>query len=245
MDSGTYAACTALSSRIEALDSIANNLANSSTNGYRARHNVFSSVLASTGERSLSDLNQTTNNYGVLSSTRFDLSEGSLQKTGNQLDLGISGPGFFAVQTAAGTRYTRDGNFHASPQGVLITPAGDPVLGEKGPIVIVGTPVSVSPDGTISANGAVSGRLTMVEFPSTLGLDSVGGTYYSAPPGSAVRATHSTVEQGMLESSNVNPVTSVVEMISAQREAETMRHVLSMFDTEMDKTATQDLPRVS
>ncbi|HEY0759308.1 MAG TPA: flagellar basal-body rod protein FlgF [Acidisarcina sp.] len=244
MDSGFYAACTALKSRTEALDTIANNLANASTAGYRARHNVFSSMLATAGGAQLSDLNQTTNNYGVLSSTRLDLSQGALQKTGNDLDVAISGPGFFAVQTAAGVRYTRNGNFHSSSKGQLVTASGDPVLGDKGPIAIVGTPVSISPDGTISANGAVAGHLRVVEFASTSDLTSVGENYYSAPALAGKPATASTLEQGALETSNVNPVISVVEMISAQREADTMRHVLTMFDSEMDKTAAQDLPHI-
>ncbi|HEY0794409.1 MAG TPA: flagellar basal-body rod protein FlgF [Acidisarcina sp.] len=245
MDSGYYAACTALKSRTEALDTIANNLANSSTTGYRARHNVFSSVLATTGDRPLSELNTTTNNYGVLSSTRFDISQGSLQKTGNELDLGIAGPGFFSVQTAtAGVHYTRNGNFHVSTQGLLVTAAGDKVLGEKGVIAIVGAPVAISPDGTISVNGAIAGRLKMVEFPAAENLESVGNNNYSAPAGTALPATHTTLEQGALESSNVNAITSVVEMISAQREAETMRRVLTMFNNDMDKTAAEDLPRV-
>jgi flagellar basal body rod protein FlgG len=76
-------------------------------------------------------------------------------------------------------------------------------------------------------------------------MQSAGGTYYTAPKGSAVVAQGSQVRQGMLESSNVNPVTSVVEMITAQREVESMRRVLTMFSTEMDKAAVQDLPRVS
>jgi flagellar basal body rod protein FlgG len=127
----------------------------------------------------------------------------------------------------------------------LITASGDPVLGDNGPITIVGTPVSISPDGTISSNGAISGRLKLVEFASTVEVQSAGGTYYTAPAGTAVSAKNSQVRQGMLESSNVNPVTSVVEMITAEREVETMRRVLTMFSTELDKTAVQDLPRVS
>ena len=166
--------------------------------------------------------------------------------TGNDLDLAMEGPGYFAVQTASGPVYTRGGNFRVSPKGQLITAAGDPVMGETaGPITIVGAPVSISSDGTISANGAISGRLKLVEFPATTQIQSAGGTYYTAPAGTAVAAKQSKVRQGMLESSNVNPVTSVVELITAQREVETMRRVLTMFSTEMDKTAAQDLPRVS
>jgi flagellar basal-body rod protein FlgF/flagellar basal-body rod protein FlgG len=197
------------------------------------------------GNSPLSILNQDANDYGVLSGTHLDTSQGALVRTGNDLDLAMEGPGYFAVQTTTGPVYTRGGNFRVSPQGQLITASGDPVMGDNGPITIVGSPVSISPDGTISANGAISGRLKMVEFAPKVEIQSAGGTYYTAPAGAAIPAKNSQVRQGMLESSNVNPVTSVVELITAQREVETMRRVLTMFSTELDKTAAQDLPRVS
>lgn len=245
MNSGYYAACTGLLSRTQALDTIANNLANVSTAGFRASHNVFSSILATTGGSPLSVLNQDTNDFGVLSGTQLDTSQGALLRTGNDLDLAIEGPGYFAVQTASGPVYTRGGNFRVSPKGQLTTAAGDPVMGDNGPIVVVGGPVSISADGTISASGAISGRLKLVEFAPTAQIQSAGGTYYTAPAGTAVAARSSQVRQGMLESSNVNPVTSVIELMTAQREVEAMRRVLTMFSTELDKTAAQDLPRVS
>lgn len=246
MSSGYYAACAGLMARTEALDTIANNLANVSTPGFRASHNAFSSLLATANDSPLSALNQDANEYGILSGTRLDTTQGALVPTGNDLDLAIEGPGYFQAETAGGPVYTRGGNFRVSPQGQLITSAGDPVLGEGGgPITIVGEPVSISTDGTISANGAIAGRLKLVEFPPETALESVGSTYYTAPVGAAVAAGKSQVRQGSLESSNVNPVTSVVELITAQRQVETMRRVLSMFNGEMDKTAAQELPRVS
>jgi flagellar basal-body rod protein FlgF/flagellar basal-body rod protein FlgG len=245
MSSGYYAACTGLMSRTQALDTIANNLANVSTAGFRASHNVFSSVLATTGDTSLSVLNQDANDYGVLSGTQLDTSQGALVPTNNTFDFAIQGAGYFAVQTDAGPVYTRGGSFRVSPRGQLITSGGDPVLGDNGPITIVGEPVSVSADGTISVNGAISGKLRVVEFPPATVIESAGGSYYTAPPNTAVTSTTSQVRQGMLESSNVNPVTSVIELISAQREVEAMRRVLTMFSNEIDKSAAQDLPRVS
>ncbi|MGD0096768.1 MAG: flagellar basal-body rod protein FlgF [Terracidiphilus sp.] len=245
MSSGYYAACAGMMSRTQALDTIANNVANISTPGFRASHNAFSSLLATANDVPLSALNQDANEYGYLSGTQLDTAQGALVPTGNDLDLAIEGQGYFTVQTAGGTLYTRGGNFRVSPQGQLITSSGDPVLGEAGPIMIVGAPVSISTDGTISIDGAISGRLKVVEFPAGTAMQSVGGSYYSAPAGTAVAATNSQVRQRELESSNVNPVTSMIELISAQREVETMRHVLSMFNGEMDKTAAQDLPRVS
>lgn len=245
MDSGFYAACAALMARSQALDIVANNLANTSTPGYRAEHNIFRSFLASASGRLTSNLNVAINNFGILSSNQLDLTEGNLDRTGNDLDFAVQGPGFFAIQTANGQFYTRNGNFQVSAQGQLITPEGDPVIGENGIIRVVGGPVNVSPDGTISVNGAVAGKMKLVEFPAGAALESVGKTYYSAPRNSAVPATKSTVAQGMLESSNVNPVGSAVELVSVQRYAEMMQRTLRMFDSELNRIATDELPKVN
>ena len=244
MDSGYYSASTALVSRTQELDTIANNLANASTVGYRAQTNIFSSVLAATGNAAASPLNRAINDYGVLSGTGLDLSEGALQKTGNDLDMAIQGPGFFVIQTANGPVYTRNGSFQVSSRGQLVTSTGDAVMGDKGVITILPGPVSISPDGTISSNGAVTGKLRVVEFPPDTVLTSAGGTHYTAPPNTAKPATGSTVAQGVVENSNVNPIIGMVELVSAQRSAEMMQHALAMFNTEIDKTATQDLPKV-
>jgi len=244
MDSGYYSACTALVSRTQELDTIANNLANASTVGYRAQRNVFSSVLADAGNATASPINAAMNNFGILSGTALDLSQGALQKTGNDLDVAIQGPGYFVVQTANGPVYTRNGSFQVSARGQLVTSTGDAVMGDKGVITMVPGPVSISADGTISSNGAVTGKLQVVEFPPNTKLTSAGGTYYSAPPKTAKPATGSDVRQGMLESSNVNPISGMVELVNAQRSAEMMQRALSMFNSEIDKTATQDLPKV-
>jgi len=192
----------------------------------------------------LSVVNQDANDYGVLSATRLDSSQGALEKTGNDLDLAIEGPGYFAVQTSTGTAYARGGNFRVSPQHQLITSAGDPVMGDNGPITVVGAPISISADGTISVQGAITGKLKLVDFAPSVAMQSSGGGYYTVAAGVVPTVTTSSVRQGMLESSNVNSVTSVVELITAQREVETMRRVLTMFNSEMDKTAAQDLPHV-
>jgi flagellar basal-body rod protein FlgF/flagellar basal-body rod protein FlgG len=246
MDSGYYAACTALVARTQALDTIANNLANASTVGYRAQKNVFSSVLADANRGGQgSSLDKAINTYGILSGTTFDTTEGALQKTGNDLDTAIQGNGYFVVQTSNGPMYTRDGSFQVSSNGQLITATGDAVMGDGGVITMVPGKVSISADGTISTNGAVTGKLKIVDFPANTQLTSVGNTYYSAPANTAVTDTKSEVRQGMLESSNVNPMMGIVQLVTAQRTAEMMQRALSMFNSEIDKTATQDLPKVS
>ena len=245
MDSGFYAACTALMARTNSLDAIANDLANTNTTGFRGQQDTFGSVMAAAGAEPDSLLNQATNNYGILGETTLDLTQGSLTKTGNPLDVAIQGTGFFTVQTANGPMYTRDGAFKESAAGQLVTASGDAVMGTQGVLQLPAGSVSISPDGTISANGAVVGKLAVVEFPAGTAIQSAGRTYYTAPAGTAKAATKSQLEQGALENSNVNPVTSVVALINAQRAADQVRRALTMFDSDMDKTAVQDLPKVS
>lgn len=244
MESGYYAACSALVTRMRALDTIANNLANSSTIGFRSGQDVFGSVLAGANTAASGALNQAINNYGVIGSSSLDLTQGSLQKTDNNLDLAIEGKGFFVVQTANGPMYTRNGSFQISANGELITSNGDPVMGSRGTITLPPGPIAISADGNITANNAVVGQLRIVEFPPSAQLLSAGGSYYTAPANTAVGAVSSSVRQGMLESSNVNPVEGMVQLVTAQRSAEMMQRALSMFNSEIDKTATQDLPKI-
>lgn len=245
MDSGYYAACTALVTRTQAMDTIANNLANANTVGYRAEHNVFRSVLADADDRTESSFDQVVNRFGILSGTAIDQTEGALQKTGNELDLAIDGPGYFAVETANGTMYTRNGAFQVSVSRQLVTANGDVVMGDKGPVTIPPGSVSISADGTISSNGAVAGKLSVVEFAPGTELTSMGNTYYSAPPDTAIPSGKSGIRQGMLESSNVNPIIGLVELITAQRAAEMAQRTLTEFSNEMDKLDAQDLSKVS
>lgn len=245
MDSGFYAACTALMSKSQALESVANNLANVNTSGFRAERNQFSSVLANASVSASSPLNLAVNDYGVLAGSRLDLSQGSLQKTGNDLDFAVDGSGFFVVQTATGPMYTRSGNFQVSAKGQLITSEGDPVMGEKGAINVSGGNVHVGADGTISIDGAVAGRLKVVDFAPTTQLAPVGKTYYSAPQNSEIEATQASIQQGVIEASNVNAVSSAVELINVQRQAEMMERAMSLFNSDLDKSATEDLPRIT
>jgi flagellar basal-body rod protein FlgF/flagellar basal-body rod protein FlgG len=161
------------------------------------------------------------------------------------LGFAVQGPGFFEVKTANGPVYTRNGNFQVSAQKQLTTAQGDPVMGEQGPIRIVGGSATVSPDGTISVNGAVAGKVKLVEFSAGTKLESVGKTYYSAPAQSGTPAKQSTIAQGSLESSNVNPVAGAVELVAVQRYAEMMQRALGMFHSEFNRIATEDIPKIN
>jgi flagellar basal-body rod protein FlgF/flagellar basal-body rod protein FlgG len=130
VDSGFYAACAGLRAQSQALEVAGHNLANLNTAGFRGQQTTFQSLIAVSGPTVPNVLNLATNNFGVLEGTRLDMTAGNLQATGNPLDVGIEGSGFFAIQTARGIRYTRNGSFQVSSSGYLVTAAGDLVLGD-------------------------------------------------------------------------------------------------------------------
>lgn len=245
MDSGYYAACQGMRSQSQALEQIANNLANVNTAGYLRAEPSFHALLASSPRGTSGALNRVMNDFNTLGETQLDLSSGNLEKTGNPFDLGIEGPGFFVVKTKAGTLYTRDGHFQVSGKGQLTTEAGDPVLGEQNvPIQVPAGEISISPDGTISSAGAVAGKLRMVEFSSGASLEAMGDSLYSAPEKQAQLAVNSSVRQGTLAASNVDPVSAVVGLLTVQRNHEMLQRALSVFYSNFNQIAADELPRV-
>jgi flagellar basal-body rod protein FlgF len=250
VDSGFYAACAGLRAQSQALEVVAHNLANLNTAGYRGQQTTFQSLLAVSRPTALNSvLNLATNNFGVLEGTRMDMTTGNLQATGNPLDVAIEGSGFFTIQTGGGVRYTRNGSFQVSSSGQLVTAAGDLVLGDpalkdKGGINVPAGAVSIASDGTLSVNGAVAGSIRLTEFAPETRLTSEGGALIAAPDGSAKPAQQSKLQQGALESSNVNSINSVVMLIGVQREAEMLQRAMSLFDTEFNRIASTDLAKV-
>jgi flagellar basal-body rod protein FlgF len=244
LNSGYYAACAGLKAQTQALDLVANNLANLSSSGYLGQQPTFHSLLAGARTVANNPLNRAINDFDVLGNTRLDFSVGNLQQTGNPLDLAVEGNGFFAIKTQAEVLYTRNGNFQISASGMLITAKGDPVLGDDGVIILPTGQVAIGSDGTISVDGAVAGKLRLVEFSADSSPVPVGDSYYSVPPKQVLRATSADVRQGMLESSNVNPVAAMVDLITVQRHFDMLQRALSLYFSEFDRIAVEDLPRV-
>src|SRR5215469_1282294 len=165
MNSGLYGACAGLMARTQALDTIAANVANSSSAGYRGEENVFGTVLAEAGRHGrMSALNKATNSFSQVGGTQIDTTQGVITRTGNDLDLAIEGSGYFKVKSPTGITYTRNGHFHADVNGRLVTDAGDPVLGDAGEIRLAKGRISISANGTISCDGVIAGKLSLVTF---------------------------------------------------------------------------------
>jgi flagellar basal-body rod protein FlgF/flagellar basal-body rod protein FlgG len=245
MDSGYYAAMTGLVARSQALDTAASNLANAQTPGYRAEREFFRSALLGP-DAGDSQLGETVNNYGLLGGDRINLAQGALEQTGNPLDLAIEGQGFFAVQTANGLRYTRDGSFHRSQKGLLVTEAGEPVLSSIGqPVPVPPGEISIGANGVLSVAGGAVGSLGVFTFPGGTELKPEGANRYIAPEDAKpAAATDAAIHQGALEASNQDVVGGTMDLIMMQRQAEMMQKALTVFHTEFNKFATEDLPRV-
>ncbi len=245
MDSGYYAAMTGLVARTQALDTAAGNLANAQTPGYRAEREYFRSVLL--GPDALgSQLGKTVNNYGLLGGDQLNLGQGPLQQTGNSLDLAVEGQGFFQIQTSSGLRYTRDGSFHRSQAGTLVTANGEPVFSTTGkPIPVPPGEVSVGADGVLSVAGGAVATVGVYTFPAGTQLAAEGANRYLVPPGVVpVLSNDAAVHQGAIESANQDVIQGTLDLIVMQRQAEMMQKALTVFHTDFNKFATEDLPRV-
>jgi flagellar basal-body rod protein FlgF/flagellar basal-body rod protein FlgG len=245
MDSGYYAALTGLVARTEALDTAAANLANAQTPGYRAEREFFRSALMGP-DAADSQLGKTVNDYGLLGGDQLSMAQGALQQTGNALDLAIQGEGFFQIVTANGIRYTRDGGFQRSRGGQLVTAAGEPVLSTNGkPIPVPPGEVTVGADGVLSVAGGTVATVGVYTFPAGVRLTPEGTNRYVAPANAKpALSTNASIHQGAVESANQDVIQGSLDLIVMQRQAEMMQKALTVFYTDFNKTATEDLPRV-
>ena len=215
-------------------DSIAGDLANASTPGYKPQviaQSSFGDVLNAQGATGHAlDLV----GYGSrVGATTIDLTQGPLDQTGQPLDVALYGPGFLAVQTSNGTLYTRNGQLAVDGQGRLVTSAGDPVLSPTGKPIVVGShagDLAISTDGTITAGTQKLGQIGVVSLTSPA---KVGANMFSGTPGGKTAGT--TVHQGSLEGSGVNPTTVMIDMIVSLRAYESSQRVVRTIDETLQK----------
>ena len=224
MDAAGYATLNRQSGLMREMGVVANNIANASTTGFRREGVVFSEFVAALDQDpSLS--------MAHASGRHVDLSQSTLSQTGGQFDLAIQGEGFFLIETPQGERLTRAGSFTPSAEGELVTPDGYRLLDAGGAPVFVppdARGVAVAADGTLSAEGQPIAQLGLWKPSDPLSLRHQSGTLFSASE--LEPAEGATVLQGMLEDSNVEPVSEIARMIEVQRAYELGQKFLDAED---------------
>ncbi|MBW2090606.1 MAG: flagellar hook-basal body protein [Deltaproteobacteria bacterium] len=205
-------------------------------------NNIFRSVVGSLAQEHR--LNVTANNLSnvntpgfkkdvpifrdfMISATRPDFSQGQMRKTGGSYDLALSGPGFFQIETPFGTRYTRNGAFTLTSEGTLVTHDGYPVQGEL-TVPREAREVIIGPNGDVLADNENVGKIEIVEFEDLDALKKEGNNYFVIrnPQITGRAAEETTIEQGYLEMSNVNPVTSMINLIDTTKTYEAFQKII-------------------
>src|SRR3990172_5431658 len=159
MDAAMYKALSGAVAQMRRMDVTAQDMANANTTGYKGDRLAFSEVLA---ERLPAE--DRSGGWVAVADQRTQFSQGGIQMTGNPLNLALEGDGLFVVDTARGERYTRNGSFTLSPDGTLITPQGDALLGEGGAMQITGSKIEIASDGTVKSEQGEIGRIRVVRF---------------------------------------------------------------------------------
>jgi len=240
------------------LDAIANNLANTGTNGYKRGGVVFEDLMY----QNLRQAGSATSDQSTLptglqvglgvraAGTTRNFAQGALQQTGNNLDMAIKGQGFFQVQLPDGsTGYTRDGAFQVDANGQLVTSAGYPV--QPGITIPANAQnVTVANDGTVTVSvpGQVApqglGQLQLVSFVNPAGLDPRGGNLFgetaaSGTPNAGAPGANGlgSLQQGFVEGSNVNVIEELVSMIATQRAYELNSKAVQTSDQMLQRLA--------
>lgn len=253
MVKGLYTAYTGMVHQQKRLDVISNNLANSSTVGFKkegATARAFNDELAikiKDGSEAFVNRGLGNMSMGVkFGETYRDYSQGSLRVTDNTYDLALSGDGFFQIsftnkQGETSVKLTRDGNFTVNVDGYLVTKDGDFVLGTDG------APIQLDPNsetkidaaGRILQDDAVVANIAVVDVADYNYLEKYGENMYDLVEGGQLTESAAAVEQGCLEQSNVQVVKEMVEMINVTRAYETNQKAIQAVDETLDKTVNQ------
>jgi flagellar basal-body rod protein FlgF len=238
MSDGIYVALSGAIGRSRQLESVANNLANLETSGFRRMEPAFSEYLsrASTAQAGQAPdailpagREVPTDRALVVVGTAAESQRpGVLHETGAPLDLALDGEGYFVLQTPAGPRYTRDGHFRRGPGEVLTAEDGSPVLGQRGaPIQLPNGTITITPDGTVRHGDSAIDRLRLVRFQPEAALQREGGNRYQTAATSV--PAEAAVRQGLLEASNVQPLNELVTMIEVQRSFEALQQAILSY----------------
>jgi flagellar basal-body rod protein FlgF len=243
MDQISLIAAAGMQSRMQSLDIVANNLANSSTGGYKG-DNEFYTVF--TSEAANEDGPGVPTTLPMVQKHWTDFSQGLLESTSNPLDMGLQGKGFFAVAGPSGPLYTRHGSFHLSPTGTIVNADGYALLDRTGQSIKLtpNQPLELSHDGTLSQNGQALGQVQLVDFTDPGAVAKQGHSYFQNVSGKApADAADLQVYQGKVEASNVSAPHGAMRLVSLTRQFEMMQKAISIA-SEMGRQAIEQVAKV-
>ncbi|GAB4141550.1 MAG: flagellar basal-body rod protein FlgF [Sphingomonadales bacterium] len=231
MDSTLYVTLSHQMAMRRYMDLVANNVANMNTTAYRREKVMFQEYMSrmmGTDNPATADVAYV-QDYGV----RRDFTQGPLITTTNPLDVAISGKGFFAIERPDIGRvdYTRNGHFRISDDGLLANETGGLVLNvddQPIPIGVRDTNIVIAADGTISSDRGLLGQIKIVDFEDQQALEKVGEGYYRTEA-EAIEAQDFSLQRGMLETSNVNPVLEMTEMINIMRSYQSISRLTERY----------------
>lgn len=231
-------------------DIVANNLSNVNTPGFQS---MIMTVMGGQPTEMLRSSDDGVTSVGTVEGMPQGLvvsvnqQAGTMQPTGNPLDLALSGPGYFVVATGpSGVALTRSGSFRVDTTGQIVTGNGDPVMGANGPILIPQNTqkITVASDGTVSADNVAVGQFQFAAPPAPLSIVPLGGALYQSTAPIVPPTTPPSVIQGSLEMSNVSSVDQMVRLITVLRVYQELTQGLQM-DNETKNLATQNVGLVS
>ncbi|MFG5117184.1 flagellar basal-body rod protein FlgF [Methylorubrum sp. POS3] len=232
MQNALFVGVSAQTALARELDVIANNMANVSTTGFKGRSARFQEYLMPVASADSFQRQDRRVSYVIDQGTPLDLSQGPVEPDGNALHVAVRGDAFLTVQTPQGPRFTRNGAFELNPQGNLVTSDGYAVQGDGGAITIgqQETGLSIAPDGTISTNLGVRGRIRLVTFADPQALQNEGGNLFSAQAAPQPAGPESRLEPGALERSNVKPVIEMTRLMDVNRTYSMVSSIVSRLD---------------
>ena len=258
MQESSYSAVFGALTQQHRLDTIANNLANVNTTGFKGDKLSFRDTFRRYAH-DLLDPNTTLRDKvpwpqgNVLAQPRIseqviDLSQGAMKSTGNPLDLAIAGDGFFRVQTPEGEFLTRQGVYHRSSEGFIVDGHGNQLLGEGGPLQIPeGGDILIDAEGQVTVGGEAIDVISLVRVEDPRDLEKIGHSLLRMKDGAQAQPVpdeESTVEQGFLEAANVEVVSEMVNMIEALRAFEAYQKMISgTFEQDKKAIAEVGAPR--
>lgn len=213
------------------MDTIANNLANVSTPGFKRDSSIFEEYVQQT-QPTEDEYNPHPVSFVWNAGTARDISAGRIEATNAPYDFAIKGKGYFVVQTANGPAYTRDGHFSLDSEGRLVTENGNAVQGDGGDVTIAPDDgnIVVAEDGTITGQKGQLGKLQLVQFADETRLSKQGSNLFTTTQ--PTQPATATLKQGALESSNVEPVVEISNMIEVMRAYQAMT---TLTQSQMDQ----------